>query len=544
MLIPGTRLDDCFSLGKMINEAPYRFPDPEILRSISSGPVKIRPPHDIEGATSAIAGKVPTYHPPTSPSQSRKELNVFKGRKILFSRDLNINQHLAKTLQSIVEKAGGAMTTSVQDCDIYIGHYRDGMDYIAASQAEKEVANLAWFYNVINRNRWTNPLTKLLHYPVPRGGIKGFQGMRISLSNYTGEARIYLENLVKEAGAEFTKTMKQDNTHLITAHKQSEKCDAAQEWNINIINHLWLEESYAKCAVQSLTHSRYTHFPLRTNLTEIVGQTTIDLDTVRKFYYTVREQTIGDLPLAQRNGTAPHPYRGAVNPQRSPRKTVPASSAVPASAPAPADVNMEDAPVLEAMQTLHEDEEDNQEEDAEDVGEEEEAPAPPQTVKKSRVSKVSDVATPAAKRTMEKENQTPPTTGRASKDRALNAIHKQKDDIALFQRELKRKGGVVRGGRRVSEDDPTESAKKANKGKKRISGDAMDTDDDIGSEEEQDPSKATARQTKKVRRSGTADQSSVKYRLLVTADTRWEGKLKKEDADSVSILGFLTIDTN
>lgn len=504
----------------MINETPYRFPDPEILRSTDSGPVKIRPPHDMEGATSAIAGKVPAYRPPTSPSQSRKELNVFKGKKILFSRDLNINEHLAKTLQTIVEQAGGSMTTSVDECDTYIGHYRDGMDYIAAAQAEKEVANLAWFYNVINRNRWTNPISKLLHYPVPRGGIKGFQGLRISLSNYTGEARIYLENLVREAGAEFTKTMKQDNTHLITAHKQSEKCDAAQEWDINIINHLWLEESYAKCAAQSLTHPRYTYFPLRTNLTEIVGQTTINLDTVRKFYFTTQEKTIKDLPPAQRNESAPHPYRGAVNPQRSPRKTVPASSAIPATALAPADVSMEDAPTPEPMQTLHE--------------EEEETAPPPQTARKSRTRKASDVATPATKRTVEKENQTPPTTGRASKDRALNAIQMQKDDIALFQKEMKRRGGVIRGGRRVSEDELPESAKKANRGKKRTSGDAMDTDGDADTGDEEDVPKATARQTKRARKSDNIEQPAVKYKLLVTADTRWENKLKKEDADSVS----------
>ena len=84
--------------------------------------------------------------------------------------------------------------------------------------------------------------------------------MRISISNYTGDSRVYLENLIRYSGAEFTKTMKQDNTHLITAHMQSEKCDAAQEWNINIVNHIWLEESYAKCVAQSLTNPRYTHF--------------------------------------------------------------------------------------------------------------------------------------------------------------------------------------------------------------------------------------------------------------------------------------------
>lgn len=523
VLTKAIRLDDCFKLGKLITEAPYQFPDPEILRSNYKDPVKIRPPQDIEGATSATAGKAPSYHIPTSPSPSRKELSVFRDKKILFSRDLNINDHLAKALQSIVEQAGGEMTASVEKCDIYIGHYRDGMDYIAASQAEKEVANLSWFYNVINRNRWTNPLSKLLHYPVPRGGIKGFGEMRISLSNYTGEARIYLENLVKEAGAEFTKTMKQDNTHLITAHKQSEKCDAAQEWNINIINHLWLEESYAKCAIQSLTHERYTHFPLRTNLSEIVGQTTIDLDTVRRFYYSSKEKTIKDVPVKQRNGSVPHPYRGAVNPQRSPRKGVPANSAVPVTAPARKDNDTTPAPA-EAMETLHQDEE-----------EEKQAP---KTVKNPRGRKVSDLATPDSRRTAEKENETPPTTGRASKSRALENLHKAGKDMALYELEKKRKGGVVYGGRRPSEDDASDSTKKTEQRRKRTSAEAGDTDGAVetGDEEEEVANKTAAtRATKKAKKSDVSELPPVKYRMLVTGDKRWENKPKKEDADAVSI---------
>lgn len=39
----------------------------------------------------------------------------------------------------------------------------------------------------------------------------------ITVSNYGGEARLYLENLIEAAGARFTKSMKAENTHLITA---------------------------------------------------------------------------------------------------------------------------------------------------------------------------------------------------------------------------------------------------------------------------------------------------------------------------------------
>src|SRR4030095_9373166 len=104
---------------------------------------------------------------------------------------------------------------------IYICRYREGADYIMASRLGKEVGNLSWLYHLITHNTWTSPLRRLLHYPIARSGIPGFKKFRISLSNYAGEARIYLENLIVAAGAECTKTLKQDNTHLITAHGSS-----------------------------------------------------------------------------------------------------------------------------------------------------------------------------------------------------------------------------------------------------------------------------------------------------------------------------------
>ncbi|GAB7348540.1 hypothetical protein MBLNU459_g6934t1 [Dothideomycetes sp. NU459] len=507
--------DDCFKLGKCINEGPYTLPNPEILLMVEPEKhIRVRESPDLAGATSAVAGNPPSYQAQLSPSQTRKELVVFKDKKILFSKDLNVNEHLAKTLRLLVKQAGGSLTQAVDECDVYIGHYRDGLDYQTASRANKSVANLAWFYSVINRNRWTNPLGRLLHYPVPRCGIPGFKNMRISLSNYSGEARLYLENLIKESGAEFTKTMKQDNTHLITAHKHSEKCDAAEEWNINICNHLWLEESYAQCEVQSLTAQRFTCFPSRTNLTEVVGQTPIDLDKVRKRYFP-------DVKHGSRqpNGTASHPFRGAVKPAQ----VIPASSAAMASTALQPQADGRNGESAEPMDVVHEEAE-------------EDAPAP-HTVRKKRVGSDAAIRTPvAARQADEKENESPPTTGgRASKQAALNNIHKQKDDIALFQREMKRKGGVMYGGRKASTEP--DSAKKAPaKGRKRTSEEIEANDDETSSEEDVQAGRGLGRPAKKAKpaREASADPP-VKFHMMVSGDDRWLKNAKKEAVDSAKL---------
>ena len=310
--------DDCFKLGKMISERPYMLPDPELLRE-DNDRVRDRPSTHLEGATVAMPSSAPSGSPPSSPAEVRKNLNAFMCKKIMLSKDLQLGIHPSKTIEGLVNHGGAALTDSVEDADIYIGQYRDGEDYIKACRAGKEVANLSWLYHVINPQQYTNPLSKLLHYPIPREGLPGFENMRISISNYTGDAHIYLENLIRYCGAEFTKTMKQDNTHLITAHTQSEKCDAAQEWNLNIVNHLWLEESYAKCAVQSLTNSRYSHFPARTNLGEVAGQTNFDMRTVERMFYPKPRQS------PQKPLPTPEPTSKT---KQSPRKTVSNSTIV------------------------------------------------------------------------------------------------------------------------------------------------------------------------------------------------------------------------
>ena len=239
---------------------------------------------------------------------------------VMLASDLNASPRLLKAIESIITHGGGQIVDSVDDCDYYIGQYRDGDEYIRAAQNCKHIGNLAWLYHLILRNEWSNPLHKLLHYPVPREGIPGFKDLKITVSNYGGESRIYLENLIKASGAEFTKTMKQDNTHLITARNSSEKCKAAPEWGVMVVNHLWIEESYAKCELRPATVQKYTHFPPRTNLTEVAGQVFLDESKLRNLFYPGGEEKLSPgakrkrriLEAAEDNAYGPGPAEGVV----------------------------------------------------------------------------------------------------------------------------------------------------------------------------------------------------------------------------------------
>lgn len=419
--------DDCLKLQRKIDEGPYTLPDPDLTDGNTPKPMsKISRPDLVTSMYTR-----PSHLPEVDGTDSQKasKLDVFKDRKIMLSQDIEISKHLRATIEDMVLIGGGEIVDDLADAEILVCQYRQGLLYRKASTEGKTVGNLQWLYHVITHNRWTSPMRRLLHYPFSRTGLTGFEKYRLSLSNYSGEARVYLENLAKAAGCEFTKTFKPDNTHLITAHKLSEKCDAAQDWGIDIVNHLWLEDSYAKWHIQPLTIPRYTKFPERTNLSEVVGQTPIDRSTLEKLFYpkpTAHPVAMEDLEdeeeedleqaendvymtadqdsVASEHAEADHAVmqdkgHNAVNGHSSPEPKTPAFASRRPGRP-PKSAQQPKTPIARVL-----------------------APG--------------------------KENETPITTGgRTAKNRAAAKLHDMADDIDLYQKELKRVGGVTHGGKR------------------------------------------------------------------------------------------------
>ena len=491
-----SRFDDCLKLGKRIDEAPYCLPDPEILRKRPEERIPEAGRQDMLGASSPRPDRLPT--PSSSPSADRRQLTVFEGKKVMLSGDLELGSRLLGTIEDLIGKGGGMVTGSVHKADIFICHYRECPEYRIASRAGKDVGNLAWLYHLITHNAWTSPLRRLLHYPIARQGLPGFVNFRISLSNYNGEARVYLENLAKVAGGEFTKTMKEDNTHLITAHMVSEKCDAAKEWNIHIVNHLWLEESYAKWQIQTVSDPRYNYFPTRTNLGEVVGQTPIDKQAVEKVFFPHGS----DVDPSAEDEAVPRPMSA------KPANTVSSRNLNAMNAHSSRSTGSQDVP-FRALQS--------------------DGPTPKASKENRRHTEGNAVRTPAPSRFIGqgKENDTPSTSGsRSAKDKALAKLHDLAPDIALFQKEVKRVGGVTHGGRKSSEDMVSEVNRKRSVSK--------DEDTDLEADEE-------TRATKRVKKSkGLAPPS---MRLALSGYKGWigVGASRKEGEERVSTMGLLAM---
>lgn len=375
------------------------------------------------------------------------------------------------------------MVSDVDECDIFICQYRAGPQYVQAAQSCKEVGNLSWLYYLIVHNEWTSPLRRLLHYPVPKDGIEGFQNCRITVSNYGGEARIYLENLIKACGAEFTKTMKNDNTHLITARNSSEKCKAAPEWGIAVVNHLWIEECYAKCEMKPLNITKYNHFPPRTNLGEIIGQTFFDESRLRELYYPGGDDSMSPrakrkrriLEAAEDNAYNHGPAEGIVIGRT--------------------------------------------EQNVENDGKSDEA-EPKNAKKKKEAKQPAEVSTPVKTRHVRsgKENSTPSvvsTGSRSAKTKARDILQAIVPDMELYEKEKKRQskaGTAPWGGKRAAAMAEKEAANK------------NQTGHDEGDDEE------VRRPSKKARPS----LPDVEMRIILTGFERWVEDQKREDQDRVS----------
>ena len=487
-----TRFDDCLRLGKRIDDRPYRLPNPEITRISSTDPVQLPPASHLKGASSPQPGPLPV------PKREgvRSDLSVFKGRNVMLSNDLGLGSRVRGTIEDLIASGGGSVTGSIHKADIYVCQYREGEEYRAVSRAGKDVGNLTWLYYLIAHNSWTSPLRRLLHYPVARDGLPGFKEYRVSLSNYGGEARLYLENLVVAAGGEYTKTLRQDNTHLITARPHSEKCQAAREWNIHMVNHLWLEESYAKWEEQSLANPRYSHFPPRTNLGEVVGQTQVNKNAMEAIFYASEDG------VSNEDREAP----AAVKQQKD--QTTPSKVRLPVAQGAARPIDT--AAVTDGL------------------------PHTPLAIRNSHVGRIKQdetkrPTTPARVNLDGQENRTPSTTGsRGAKDRAMARLHDLAPDMALYEKEKRRVGGVVRGGRRNDEAiQVNRKRSRSQQAENEAEAEALSND---GQESEVE---AEVDERREVKRAKKTKPPPAKMRLLITGYKTWAGKPKQEEQDKV-----------
>ncbi|KAI8324945.1 BRCT domain-containing protein, partial [Martensiomyces pterosporus] len=144
--------------------------------------------------------------------------------------------------------------------------------YSKASRLGKLVGTFVWLYQAYLSERIVPPTKRLLHYPVPTTPVPGMEHMVITVSHYTGASREYLRRLIIAMGAQYTPKMTRANTHLITAAQEGRKYTTAIDWNIDVVNHFWVEQCYQRWKLLSVSHPTFTYFPELPMLNSMVGE--------------------------------------------------------------------------------------------------------------------------------------------------------------------------------------------------------------------------------------------------------------------------------
>ncbi|KAF9105007.1 hypothetical protein BGX27_009850 [Mortierella sp. AM989] len=287
----------CCNLRRLLPETIYEFPDPPMLNPDYT----IVRPESTQGYAPQLYSNNLKAVVNFLLSPRKIHALFLDGYNILFGDDLNILPERRVKIEEKIKEAGGAIINeySSDKVDIVICRFRTGDLYIQASRDGKIVASADWLLHVLQTGDLPSPKASLLHYPIPPECVTGMSSLVITISNYTGNVREYLKRMILAMGASYKPTLSnrtaaEPTTHIICGNASGDKYEKGHEWNVKVVNHLWLEDCFQAWSLQSETKARYTLFPAHNQLSLVFG-TNIPPETLDDWIGSAE----GDISLDQ-----------------------------------------------------------------------------------------------------------------------------------------------------------------------------------------------------------------------------------------------------
>lgn len=246
-------INRCVTSQSLVDDTPY------LVSSTSTGiPSKEEPMADVFD------------FPSSNDASNAPPLAELDGKRFYVAPDFDLSSQQEAAVTKLIHHHGGIVSPQFKadTTDIYLGKYRSGEAYEqAAALSTTIVANLDWLYHIVQRGQFILPRNaNMLFYPCPNPSLKlPLEGMSISLTNYSGNARFYLIKLIEALGATYTKNLTRDNDYLISSSDSGKKYSTAKfKWLngvgdpvVSVVNHLWLEECYRQ-QKQVVPSEKYT----------------------------------------------------------------------------------------------------------------------------------------------------------------------------------------------------------------------------------------------------------------------------------------------
>ncbi|GEQ67586.1 hypothetical protein JCM33374_g1251 [Metschnikowia sp. JCM 33374] len=281
-------VDACMRQQCRVDETPYLLTNPKVLSSgkpdlPGSSTVASTSSSSSTASNSSSATSLPLVDEDHSRRNQYPVPAVLSGKRVFLAPDYHLSEHLKKSIYALIQSCGGSVDPEIVPgkTSVYVGKYRSGPLFRACfSNPHVDVASLQWLYHIVVTGRYVAPLSSnLLHFPVPEDAIPEFKNLRISISGINGDARHYLTVLITAMGATFTKTLDCNNDFLICAQKSGDKYNAAKtRWpDVKIVNHLWIEDSFAAWSFLDPKDLRYTSM---NSSTQILGKVRLSKETI------------------------------------------------------------------------------------------------------------------------------------------------------------------------------------------------------------------------------------------------------------------------
>ncbi|KAF9584366.1 hypothetical protein BGW38_006730 [Lunasporangiospora selenospora] len=264
----------CCNLRQKLPETIYQLPDPPLWNpNCPTSRDDAVVPHLFSNSVKSVVEFLK--------SPSNTQATFLSNLTFVLSDDLSVRPEYLSRFIKKIQSAGGRVLSnsneySKETVDIVVCGYRTGSLYSKATKDGKTVGSADWLLHVLQTGEISSPKAWLLHYPIPPEPIAGMSSLIITVTNYTGPIREYLKRMIVATGATYTPTLcsrvaSLPTTHIICGNASGDKFERGHEWNIKIVNHLWLEDCFQSWAIQSETKTRYTLFPAYHQLSLIFG---------------------------------------------------------------------------------------------------------------------------------------------------------------------------------------------------------------------------------------------------------------------------------
>lgn len=281
-------INDSYSVQRLLPLDKYVFPmdTPQGL-----------PPCLCAPNTATQVAAVPS---PPQPLSLHTEHSILQGKTVLFARDihggtLEAHPELHSIRDRVVQVGGQCAPTipatasadevaaAIESADLIVARHRESDECAHALGQNKTVGTLPWLAKVLSTGHMTSPRDRLLHFPYPYEHVQGFPKLSITITNYKGQARAYLKELIVKMGGVFTPELSTMNDVCVALDLHGDKVKRAREWNIPIVNHIWLEQCFATWTNQHLAQRSFITFPGAAQLSAVLGQVGVTDESVTPY---------------------------------------------------------------------------------------------------------------------------------------------------------------------------------------------------------------------------------------------------------------------